>query len=971
MYVILRITNIRVCLTVIAIANRVALADVWDNSSGNGQWSTATNWADNTEPGIADFATFPNTIPGGLSTITLSSGEFAQSLTFLNNYTLNGGNIQLGNRMITAGGWNSTINTVLAGAGPLTFGTSGTITLGASSNSYTGGTIINGTSMTLVVRSNSQLGFNTAPVDLNGGRLRFDGSTNPTFILLRTITPGSTGGTIDLANNAFLDLNAALGANANSMSFTGATGTAELNSTTTRTGATIVNGPVLRLNNPNGAGSGQITLQGGGTLELANNITFSAPVVMNNGTTLRAGTGTSTFNGTCNIPSAAAVVTLSSGPLTSDLLTLGTNGASVWNGSGTTQVSSGASVRLNSANNYAGNWQIAGSLRIDTQNSLGTGVSPIVMDGNSRLLLNTPLLARDITLGNQGGRIELLQDATVVGHITAIGATGFVPFIGSAYELTLPFANSSLTYDGIAFFGGASGVGSFRVSAGADVVGGETRLNGVAGGPARITVSGAGSTWTNTDEMWIGNIPTPQTEGQLLVEAGGAVSCPGIYIGVVGPGTATVTGEGSSLTSSTVLKIGLASQSTMSVLGGADISAQETYVGEGISASGSLTVDGAGSTWTNQSLLKVGKSETTSTAPASGVVALANSGTLSCLGLQLGDGATGSGTLTIGGAASALDVGSAGVLMSQNGASSTLDLTGGIVDIAGNITDGGAGVSTLTLDGATLDLLNHAIGGATPIDNLSFRSGTLKNVAQINNGAGLTKTGPGALYLNTPNTYTGSTTISQGTLFVVNSSGSGTGTGSVFVSSGATLAGPGRIAGPVQNSGSTAPAGIVGSAIGTLTLQSSYTQTAGGSLDIEIGGASVRDRLAVTGPATLAGTLNVTLINGFVPASGDTFDILTASARSGTFGTVNVPLLPAGRSWVIDHLPTGVRLRIVDSVPGDVDGDGHVTLSDLALLLSSFGACLGEPGYVAGADFDGDNCVGLGDLSILLGNFGA
>lgn len=57
--------------------------------------------------------------------------------------------------------------------------------------------------------------------------------------------------------------------------------------------------------------------------------------------------------------------------------------------------------------------------------------------------------------------------------------------------------------------------------------------------------------------------------------------------------------------------------------------------------------------------------------------------------------------------------------------------------------------------------------------------------------------------------------------------------------------------------------------------------------------------------------------------------------------------------------------------PGDVDGDGDVDLTDLALLLSSFGLCDGAPGYQAGADFDGSGCIELADLATLLSNYGS
>lgn len=56
--------------------------------------------------------------------------------------------------------------------------------------------------------------------------------------------------------------------------------------------------------------------------------------------------------------------------------------------------------------------------------------------------------------------------------------------------------------------------------------------------------------------------------------------------------------------------------------------------------------------------------------------------------------------------------------------------------------------------------------------------------------------------------------------------------------------------------------------------------------------------------------------------------------------------------------------------PGDINGDGHVDLTDLSLLLSAFGTCIGDPGFHYGADFDGSGCVDLADLSTMLANFG-
>ncbi len=56
--------------------------------------------------------------------------------------------------------------------------------------------------------------------------------------------------------------------------------------------------------------------------------------------------------------------------------------------------------------------------------------------------------------------------------------------------------------------------------------------------------------------------------------------------------------------------------------------------------------------------------------------------------------------------------------------------------------------------------------------------------------------------------------------------------------------------------------------------------------------------------------------------------------------------------------------------PADLDGDGQVGLSDLALLLASYNLCAGDPGYLPDADLDHDGCVNLADLSLMLSAYG-
>jgi hypothetical protein len=94
------------------------------------------------------------------------------------------------------------------------------------------------------------------------------------------------------------------------------------------------------------------------------------------------------------------------------------------------------------------------------------------------------------------------------------------------------------------------------------------------------------------------------------------------------------------------------------------------------------------------------------------------------------------------------------------------------------------------------------------------------------------------------------------------------------------------LAGSVSNSGTVA----IGPGA-TLTVTGNYTQVSAGTLDVQLGGNPESGQfgmLAVNGTATLAGTLQVELVNSYPGNPGDTFTILTGS-RTGDFGTLDVP----------------------------------------------------------------------------------
>ena len=215
-------------------------------------------------------------------------------------------------------------------------------------------------------------------------------------------------------------------------------------------------------------------------------------------------------------------------------------------------------------------------------------------------------------------------------------------------------------------------------------------------------------------------------------------------------------------------------------------------------------------------------------------------------------------------------------------------------------------------------------------------------------GASAVTVAGGALELNAAHTYSGPTTISGGLLRVNGSCG----TGAVTIAATATLAGTGTLAGPVSQDGIIAP----GAGIGKLILSNQVTASATAIYRFEVGGTNAPtdyDQLVVGDVHTLQGTLEVVVTNGYVPASGDRFVILTNSGLGGllfgTFSSVSAPALDPGLGWEVQYTGTESASLVVtgtvsgglsayeqwaQSIPNpaergeqaDPDGDGYANL---------------------------------------------
>jgi hypothetical protein len=258
----------------------------------------------------------------------------------------------------------------------------------------------------------------------------------------------------------------------------------------------------------------------------------------------------------------------------------------------------------------------------------------------------------------------------------------------------------------------------------------------------------------------------------------------------------------------------------------------------------------------------------------------------------------GAGTFIVA-AGSTLTIGSQGTLNQRTlNNSGAINLTSPYYVVAG----GGAVINNLAGALFTIQSTPGISSGAAPLATFN-NFGTVQKTAS---------TGSSVFYLNFNNAgsfqvltqsvsfpYTfqqtaGSTVISADATF---SAGAG------FNLLGGTLSGDGTISAPVTNSGVISP----GMSPGILTLSpgfgDSYTQSTGGILNIVIGGVTPGtqySQFAAAGcPVNLGGSLNVNLINGFVPSPGQQFTILTCGSRTGTFPVKNGILLNAGTGLVL------------------------------------------------------------------------
>lgn len=326
--------------------------------------------------------------------------------------------------------------------------------------------------------------------------------------------------------------------------------------------------------------------------------------------------------------------------------------------------------------------------------------------------------------------------------------------------------------------------------------------------------------------------------------------------------------------------------------------------------SGTLTLNGTGTIIAN--LINFShRTNATAAGMSDGILNLRGGGTLQAATIQRG--ASPSGTATFNW--------DHGTIKNYN---ATTDLS--ITDV--NLTLNSSGSRTFEITANRTATVNSSlVNGTTP--------GT----------EAFTKTGTGRLILNAASTYTGRTTIQEGALFVANSTGSATGSGSLLINSNGTLTGTGRIAptgsAGLLNQGTLKAGGINGTAAGTLTLDLSNTTgslSSTGTLVFDLftnagdnsAISTAADRLLLIGvdaaEISLSGTLHLGLGSNSTLetedfSEGDRWLLVDWTGITGGLPTVNFSqidsvgfTLPTELKWTYEFNQTGL-FAVITVVP--------------------------------------------------------
>ncbi len=897
--------------------------DSWTGAGGDSNWSNGANWSNGMEPGNTDAVCIQKSgaavlldVGDTIADLAVASGD---SLTIPNvtnaspNLSIDGSSITNAGQIVLSPPVSfGTTSLNLSSSGTVTLSGRGTITLNA--NSF-GGDSIGGSAKLLnkstieggggfdMTFSNATAGVinaNESGVQLVVGRNQNQGASTNTGLMEATdggqlamgsLTLNNVGGTIRASGkNSYVQLE---GEGQGGETFTGGTWT------TANGGVIQVVDSTALLDGTNGN-----TITNSGTMQLVDGAPHPGgnfQGTMNNKGTLQI---LSKGNGVgLNIPGGQTFTVTGSGSLT-----MGDGTANAYNNqdyiSGATFVNqqivqgTGAILNLTSFSN---------SGTINANVPTGTNNLQLVL-GRAGASTNTG------TIEASNGGVLVIGSTTinnVGGTIESVGANSNVSLVGSLGTSGLTISGGSYTTSGggiIYGYGGTTFDGTTN-----PVTNSGTFVIPYVGNPPNIN---AGGTLKNTGTI------------QLLPNASGGDQ---IFLQLVGGENLTLAGSGALIMGDGTNN----AYNNLPVLGddfggGGILTNQNTIEGTGTIASGTQGLINSGTINAN---VPVGTNSLLLNVCCEGTSGIVNNGTMEASKggmLQIYPYTSFSNTGT-------LNAASGSTIYFNNNGGPFLNLVNGTLtggtynvagtlDLPGNITTNDA---KITLTGKASQILNpsntNALAGfVTNASKGSFdlkgsqsftAAGTFTNQGAIVVGKGSIFTvGSGGSYLQTGGrtTVNGKLTLSSTEDEADDSSNSVPGAPGIRISKGLLFGNGGNIAAHLFLSGTVIPADSL-TTTGKLGITGAYTQTAAGALDANVAGASSGqfNVLNVTGAATLSGTLNIKLLNNFVPLVGATFEILTARQVTGTFVTVNGTKINDSEHFTVSYNADNVTLTVV------------------------------------------------------------
>lgn len=298
---------------------------------------------------------------------------------------------------------------------------------------------------------------------------------------------------------------------------------------------------------------------------------------------------------------------------------------------------------------------------------------------------------------------------------------------------------------------------------------------------------------------------------------------------------------------------------------------------------------------------------------------------------------------------------------------------------------------TLILSGSATDnvAITSQASGSRTLTLQGSAHGIVSGIIQNGNATlNILKTGTGTWIFTANNTYTGTTTVQDGTLIV---NGTHTSAGNYIISPGAALSGSGTIyfapaAGLTISSGAVLYPGPDTSA---LTLQRSassspvLTFSSGAVLRVTLGPNNTASSLTITAPQNAAILFQDTILEVVDNTAGNLggdYVILTADSPAAFAGlsidsngtiTAGLSLSSTAASYLgpgalLKLLGNSIVLHIPPTLLGDTNHDGVVDLADYNNVVNN----LGTTGSSVLGDTNRDGIVDLADYNNAVNNLG-